>query len=135
MIVEFAAIFIVFAMLLWGLITYGVIFAAQQQITHATSDAARSTVGLYPDEGAARDRIDGIFETQFGPDGEHTWLRHEGFSYTVEYETCQSPSGGEARECTIVRATYDWDGHPIVPEILSVATPNTLSSQAVVQWD
>jgi Flp pilus assembly protein TadG len=45
-IVEFAAIFIVFAMLLWGLISYGVIFAAQQSLTHAVAEAARATVGM-----------------------------------------------------------------------------------------
>ncbi len=132
-IVEFAAVFIVFAMLLWGLITYGVIFAAQQSVTHATSDAARSTVNLYPDEQAARDRAAAIFDTQFGQD---SWLDEAAFSHTVEFGACEAADPDAAtRQCATVQATYDWSASPIVPEMLSVATPSTLSAKAVVQWD
>lgn len=129
-IVEFAAIFVVFAMLLWGLITYGVIFAAQQTITHATSDAARSVVGMYPSESEAEQMVESVLRAQVG---EESWLDADGLVQAdVSFGACD---GTPERECATVVVVYDWDGYGIVPELLSVATPDTLSSQAVVQWD
>ena len=128
-IVEFAAIFVVFAMLLWGLITYGVIFAAQQSVTHGAADAARATVGQYPDEDEARSRAEDIIDAQLG---EGSWLDPAGLSHSVEFGPCE---GTAERACATVHVTYDWANHAIVPEMLSVATPNALSSKAVVQWD
>ena len=129
-IVEFAAIFVVFAMLLWGLITYGVIFAAQQTITHAASDAARSVVGMYPSEDDAEQMVESVLRAQVGED---SWLDADGLVQAdVTFAACD---GTPDRECATVVVIYDWDGYGIVPEMLSVATPDTLSSQAVVQWD
>lgn len=131
-IVEFAAIFVVFTMLLWGLITYGLIFAAQQSLTHAASDAARSVVGLYPDEGAAQLRADEVFGTQFA---EGSWLDTGGLTHEVTFGQCESTASADPRECATVTTRYHWDAYPVVPELLSVATPNWLSAKAVVQWD
>ena len=123
-IVEFAAIFVVFAMLLWGLISYGVVFAAQQSLTHAASEAARSTVGI-PDPTEAELRAVQML------DEELTWLE-DGLD---EREATVAPcENDDTRDCMTVVVTYDWDNHPIVPSILDVATPDTLTGRAVVQF-
>jgi Flp pilus assembly protein TadG len=123
-IVEFAAIFIVFAMLLWGLISYGVVFAAQQSLTHAASEAARSTVGI-PDPAAAEQRAVEML------DEELTWLADGLDVREAAVAPCENDA---ARECMTVRVTYDWGNNPIVPSILDVATPDTLTGRAVVQF-
>jgi hypothetical protein len=136
-IVEFAAIFVVFAMLLWGLISYGLVFAAQQSLTHAASEATRSAVGL-SDKGTARDNIEDVVNEELG------WLAEFG-GLEFEPQEQTGPDGDQDaddvffypcgnRECVRVRITYDWDNHPIVPSILDVATPDTLSGYAVVQF-
>lgn len=123
-IVEFAAIFIVFAMLLWGLISYGVIFAAQQSLTHAASEAARATVGM-SDPAAAEQRALDMVDEELG------WLADGIDTKEAAIAACDN---APSTECLTVRVTYDWAGHPIVPSILNVATPDTLSGRAVVQF-
>ena len=123
-IVEFAAIFIVFAMLLWGLISYGVVFAAQQSLTHAAAEAARSTVGM-TDRSAAEQRAVDMLEEELG------WLADGLDRREASVAACENDA---AYECMTVVVTYDWAGHPIVPSILNVATPDTLSGRAVVQF-
>lgn len=123
-IVEFAAIFIVFAMLLWGLISYGVIFAAQQSLTHGAGEAARATVGVSdPDD--ARDRALDML------DEELEWLEEGIASQEADVAACENDA---TNQCLTVVVTYDWDEHPIVPTIFDVAVPDTLSGRAVVQF-
>jgi Flp pilus assembly protein TadG len=123
-IVEFAAIFIVFAMLLWGLISYGVIFAAQQSLTHAAAEAARSTVGM-SNVTEAEDRAEEMLQEEL------TWLADGLDVVNAEVDECENNS---ARDCMHVTVTYDWGNNPIVPSILDVATPDTLTGRAVVQF-
>lgn len=123
-IVEFAAIFVVFAMLLWGLITYGVIFAAQQSLTHAASEASRVTVGI-PDPAVAEQRAVDML------DQELTWLADGLDRREASVEPCDNDP---SRDCVNVLVTYDWQNNPIVPSILDVATPDTLTGRAVVQF-
>lgn len=123
-IVEFAAIFIVFAMLLWGLISYGVIFAAQQSLTHGAAEAARATVGM-SDPVAAEQRAVDMLEQELD------WLSDGLDVKDASVEPCDNDP---TVDCMVVRVTYDWGGHPIVPSILNVATPDTLSGRAVVQF-
>lgn len=125
-IVEFAAIFIVFAMLLWGLISYGVIFAAQQSLTHGAAEAARATVGM-SDPVAAEQRAEDML------DQELDWLSH-GIDPARTDASVEPCDNDPAVDCMTVRVTYDWGGHPIVPSILNVATPDTLTGRAVVQF-
>jgi hypothetical protein len=122
-IVEFAAIFIVFAMLLWGLISYGVIFAAQQSLTHGAAEAARATVGM-TDPNDAELRAEQMLAEELA------WLA-DGLDGNASVEPCENNA---ARECMHVVVTYDWGEHPIVPTILNVATPDTLTGRAVVQF-
>lgn len=123
-IVEFAAIFIVFAMLLWGLISYGVIFAAQQSLTHAAAEAARATVGM-TNVADAEDRAEQMLEEEL------TWLAD---GLDVKHASVDPCENNPARDCTHVTVTYDWAGSPIVPTILDVATPDRLTGRAVVQF-
>lgn len=123
-IVEFAAIFLVFAMLLWGLISYGVVFAAQQSLTHAASEAARATVGI-PDPVAAEQRAVEMLEEEL------TWLADGLDSKEAEVDACDNDP---TYDCMTVVVTYDWRNNPIVPSILDVASPDTLTGRAVVQF-
>jgi Flp pilus assembly protein TadG len=123
-IVEFAAIFVVFAVLLWGLISYGVIFAAQQSLTHGASEAARASVGIADPVRAQQRALDML-------DEELTWLEDGLDVKSAEVGVCDNDPD---RDCLRVTVTYDWRGNPIVPSILNVATPDTLTGRAVVQF-
>ena len=129
-IVEFAAIFVVFAMLLWGLISYGVIFAVQQSLTHAASDAARAGVGM-DSEADAQDAAEEFIMDQL------EWLdRFGGLEFDKVEDVSVAPCGNATdQNCLTVEVAYDWDGNPIVPSILSVATPSRLGASGVVQFE
>ena len=45
-VVEFAIVFVLFVTLLWGLISYGAIFAVQQSLSHAAAEGARAGVDV-----------------------------------------------------------------------------------------
>ena len=123
-IVEFAAIFVVFAMLLWGLISYGVVFAVQQTLSHAAADATRATVG-FSDPDAATANAQLILDEQL------SWLPESAVDTQVIIDDCP---GDQAPECATVIATYRWGERPIVPSILDVATPASISGRAVAQF-
>ncbi len=38
-------------------------------------------------------------------------------------------------DCLVVEASYDWASHAIVPAILNIATPDTLTARAVIVRD
>lgn len=126
-IVEFAVIFIVFVALLWGLISYGVIFAAQQSLAHAASEGARTGVGVANQAGAVTS-AEAIAYNQL------TWLGSDDPADGLEVDAAVVPCDYDATKfCLVVEATYDWANFPIVPSLLDISTPNTLTSRAVVQ--
>ena len=116
---ELAFAFLLFVFVLYGLITFGLILAQKQSITNAASDGARAAVGQADPITAATDRV----REALGPPG----------SYTDNYSlaTCSGGSG----DCITVEITYDYAGHPLVPEApgLGLATPESFGARAVVQ--
>jgi Flp pilus assembly protein TadG len=124
-IVEFAIVFVLFMTLLWGLISYGAIFAVQQSLTHAAAEGARAAVNV-PDPATAATRAEQVAADQLN------WLDAAGVTVVASVTGCDYDA---AIECVYVTTSYDWAGHAIVPSILDIATPDTLSSRAVVQHD
>lgn len=126
-IVEFAVIFIVFVALLWGLISYGVIFAAQQSMAHAASEGARTGVGVADQAGAITAAEDIAYD-------QLSWLGDDDPADGLEVDASIAPCDYDATKyCLVVETTYDWANFPIVPSLLDISTPNTLTSRAVVQ--
>ena len=140
-VVEFAVVFVLFIALLWGIVTYGVIFAAQQTLTHAAAESARATVGHGSFEEAR------TVATSVAT-GQLDWL---GGSATptegdVRLGDCVSsldevfdPDGYEAsvdgEKCVFVQYEYPWHADPIIPPISYVGTPPTIRGTAVITWE
>lgn len=126
MIVEFAFVFIVFAMLLAGLISYGMIFAVQQSLEHATSEAARAVVGI-EDQGEAESRVDEVLEEQLswlgglqpGP-GDGAWIS------TRRWDAC----GGD---CLELQVRYQGNLLALMP--FQIVTPDQLGASAKLHHD
>lgn len=127
-IVEFAVVFMLFIMLVWGLITYGVIFAVQQSLTHASAEAARAASGI-SDQTAAEQRAWDVLNDQL------SWLgglASAAIDENIDIDPCGFAVSPDP-DCLVVVVTYDWDNHAIVPAILDVATPDTLTARALLQ--
>ncbi|MEO6920004.1 MAG: TadE family protein [Collimonas sp.] len=130
--IEFALIFPVFFLLLYGIITYVLIFLAQQSLTMAAEEGARAALRYTP---IAANR---------GPNGCNTanqmisWLGANAVCAPVGPFTCTFPAGTTA-QCITVNVIYPYRAHPLVPlllgSLMNVAVPNTLTSKATVQID
>lgn len=138
--VEFSIVFVLFAVLLSGLIQYGVIFATEQSITHAASEAARVVVDI-PDsngDGSTADeaeaRITNEIEQQLDwLDGAIVAGDGRGVDVTVACDGC---TGGapSCTGCVDVTVTFNWEDDAIVPQVIPVAVPSTLHAAASVQY-
>lgn len=126
--VEFAAVFVLFVTLLWGLITYGVIFAAQQTLTHAAAESARATVGQTTEQDA-KDLALSTAQEQLN------WLGTPGAPAhdDVVFRSCDPPADDQT--CVVVTYTYPWDADPLVPPLLDIGVPDQLTGTAVVVWE
>lgn len=122
--VEFALVVGIFMLVLYGLVSFGMILATKQRITNAAAEAARSAVGAPDPVAAATARVTQLLGPAAPVGG-----------YTPSYVTgiCSAPNTGQ---CITVSIVWDWAGHPIVPHApgLGLVTPPTFASSAVVQY-
>ena len=127
--VEFSLVFALFVLVIYGLISFGVILAAKNNITHAAAEGARAAVAVVDDPMTgddermlrARERV-GQALAAFGD-------RYDPADTDVSIGTC-----GTA-ECITVKITYPYSERPIVPPApgLGLVIPSNLTSTAVVE--
>lgn len=149
--IEFAIVVVLLITLLYGLITYGLILAAQSTITQAAADAARSgiiqgtgtttcggvtnvsTAGCtavaqaatdigWMNKGACKETVNGaIVASSTGP-------------MTCAATTANCPSNSSIT-CLTVTVSYAYSSAPLFPELpgLGLITPSTLTSSNTLQ--
>lgn len=147
---EFALVVVLLITLLYGIITYGVILAAQSTVTQAAADAARSgivqgtgnqTVGGQSVSTAAYTAVQQA-STDLG------WMNKGACTEIVNGVTVATGAGAvtcsaltescpsnAANTCLSVTVSYNYGASPLFPEMpgLSVITPSTISSTNVLQ--
>jgi Flp pilus assembly protein TadG len=127
--VEFAIVSIVFITLLFGMISFGFIFALQHNMTHAASEGARSALkaaqGLEVSTAEAKAEQMLSFKTA----QDHGVVSAE----ILTGNECQ-PSNAQVR-CIHVTITLDYATYPVVPTLLGIGTPSTMTAEATVELD
>lgn len=131
--VEFALVFPLLFLVLYGIVTYSVVFVAQQSLTLAAEEGARAALvyrGAESVAGALAARSSNACNVAHQTTG---WLS----AYAQCAAQAQSCSYDSTMACVQVTLTYDYADHPLVPTLplLSLALPQTLSSVATVQLD
>lgn len=123
--IEFALVFIIFFLVLYGIISYGVVFAIQHSLTHAANEGARAAV---KDVGSMAERVALASTTASNA---VAWLGTRAPAPAVTLPACPNPGF----VCIRVALTYNYAANPIVPPIagLGLVLPATLSAQATVQ--
>lgn len=126
-VVEFAVVFILFVVLLAGLIQYGAIFMTQQSLTHAAAEGTRAAVDVI-DDADAETRARAVVADQLD------WLDPAGLTVgpSPMVQSCDTAIYPAGTECLVVDITFDWAGHRIVPTMIGVATPDTMTARAVI---
>jgi len=139
--VEFAFVVVLLIALLYGIISYGLILAAQTTITQAAADGARA--GIVESSSAAligppcTTSACRVSESQAGSDV--GWLGKGTCGTSGTTITCVStevpcPSNNN-NECLTVTVDYNYSSNPLFPELpgMGVITPSTISSSDTLQ--
>ena len=137
-VIEFAFVFPIFFMIFYAIITYGVIFLAQQSITLAAAEGARAALRVVPATNPAD--IDTHRETNArnaatGTGSAAYWLMPR-LMFAPSLTPC---TYNNSVRCYHVTVTYPYQQYPLIPLLLgplmNVAIPTQLSSTAVIQLD
>ncbi len=137
--IEFALVFPLFFVIFYAIITYGLIFVAQQSITLAAAEGARAALRFAATDVA---RSENATNAAIGVGSAAYWLTPR---LTVSNTLATCPYSSSANNSTGVRCyrvtvTYVGYGqNPLVPLLLGplmkVAVPDKLESTAIIQID
>jgi Flp pilus assembly protein TadG len=140
--VEFAFVIVLLIALLYGIISYGLILAAQSTVTQAAADAARSGI-VASTAAAAPAAAEGQANIDVGWMGKGTcWQPHVPagtptavIDCTAITEPCPSNTATTVNTCIKVTVKYNYSDSPLFPELpgLGIITPSTISSTNVLQ--
>jgi Flp pilus assembly protein TadG len=136
-------VFLVFFVLLYGAVTYGFIFTAQQTLNLAADDAARMTLRWQQGQGAMQARAAAALAVA---NDRVSWLTSMGAT-TPAVAVCTksgalSTAGGGACSTNVldpdqfeVVVSYAYGAHPLIPTIpgLGLVVPTVLSSRATAK--
>lgn len=151
---EWALVFSVFFMLLYGIVSFGLGFLVRESMQWATEDGARAALQFQPTREARRDRARQVVRANLD------WLptellasidRSDNFRFMVcrlnDSASCTTSMAPEAMECDIdsnapcmvqLRLTLPYAEHPLTPSLtlglMELAMPN-LQAQAQLLVD
>jgi Flp pilus assembly protein TadG len=128
--IEFALVVVLLITLLYGIITFGLILAAQATITQAAADAARSGI-------VSASTAIATAEAQAGTD--MGWMNKgtcgtSGTTITCVASEIPCPSN-TLNTCLKVTVSYNYSASPLFPQLpgLGLVTPSTISSTNILQ--
>lgn len=150
--IEFALVFVVFFLVVYGLLTYGLIFTAQQSVALAAEEGARAALRWQGPAGSWQARAD---EAEAAASYQVGWLADMGGAANLPVTVCGKDPAGNAVQAGAgscgasvldvlepgqmeVVVSYLYGAAPLVPSLLgrlNVATPERLVGRARVCLD
>ena len=136
--VEFVLLFPVLFLILYGLITYALIFSAQHTLSLAAAEGGRAALRYQRADTAEEALALRAAAAQSAAGQSLNWLRNIAGvdAVSVPLPVAATCASDAALRCLLVSVTYDYQAAPLVPRLLgplSLPTPARLSSEAVVQ--
>jgi Flp pilus assembly protein TadG len=141
--VEFAFVVVLLIALLYGIISYGLILAAQSTVTQAAADGARAGIIASTPGGSTgppppcTTSACTVSEAQAAKDV--GWMGKGTCGTSGTTITCVSTeqpcTSNQNNECLTVTVNYNYNASPLFPELpgLGVITPSTISSSNTLQ--
>jgi Flp pilus assembly protein TadG len=139
--VEFAFVVVLLIALLYGILSYGLILAAQSTITQAAADGARAGIVAASSGGLTGPPCTTsactVSEAQAAKDV--GWMSKGTCGTTATTITCVSTeqpcTSNPNNECLTVTVNYNYNASPLFPELpgMGVITPSTISSSNTLQ--
>lgn len=124
--VEFALVSLLFLMLVFGIVTFGLVFALNHTLTHAAAEGARSALVATGGATVQEQVAESAATTRLG------WLENSANPPEATVGPCVSDPG---RQCVEVVTSYNWLENPLVPPLpgLGLVMPDVMTRSAVVQ--
>jgi Flp pilus assembly protein TadG len=124
--VEFALSVVLFLTLIYGAITYGVIFWAKASLTHAAGEGARASIRVDTGNAAvAKSQAELVIDRTLPSAA-------SGYAKPVSVATGQCANSSDT--CITVTVTYPYKAHPIIPALPFLPLlPTQLTSVSVIQ--
>lgn len=130
--VEFALVFPLFFVIFYAIITYSLIFVAQQSLTMAASEGARAALRFQPNASSTSNALDlRATAACTAAAGLVSWL-----TTTLPCAATHAPCTYDATlQCINVALTYNYAASPLVPTlpVFGLVLPSTLNASAIVQ--
>jgi Flp pilus assembly protein TadG len=124
--VEFSIAATLFLTLIYGSISYGVMFWVKNSITHAAGEGARSSIRGTDPVAAAKAAAEAVIDKTL-PTANAAWAK----PVSPTTGTCATDP---TKTCVTVTVTYPYSAHPIVPALPFLPIlPSQLRSTSVVQ--
>jgi Flp pilus assembly protein TadG len=130
--VEFAIVFPLFFLIFYAIVTYSLIFAAQQTLTLTAEEGARAALRYQKGATTITQALDlRAAASCTTTSGLKNWLGNTS-SCAATYAPCTYDT---TMQCVSVSVTYNYAAQPLVPSLplLSLALPSTLAARATVQ--
>lgn len=127
--VEFSIAAVLFLGLIYGAVSYGVVFWVKSTITHAAAEGARAAVGK---TGAAA--ITAAQDTAVDIKNKTLPAAYKNHAI-VDTATTAACAGDPTATCLTITVRYPYKDHPIVPALPPIfpILPNELKSTSVIQ--
>jgi Flp pilus assembly protein TadG len=124
--VEFALTAVLFLTLIYGSLTYGVIFWVKATLTHAAGEGARASIRV--DQAAAgstaQTRAHSVLDQSLSTNS----------TYAGVTVTGPAACTGSSDTCLTVTVTYPYSAHPVIPPLPFLpGLPSQLQSVSVIQ--
>jgi hypothetical protein len=127
--VELSFAIVLLLLLIFGIVTFGVIFSFKQGMTQAASDGARAAAVAAVGDAATEAET----ATARSVEAFDQSCNVDGLTCTFDQQACAPPA--VLPECLEVTLVYDYNQFPLLPElpILSLLLPDTLTSASDVE--
>ena len=151
--VEFALVAVLLFMMLFAIITFGVLLAAKQTVTQAAAEGARAAIPVrYSHADTASPDSPPVNAARMQTNRSMGWLERtcdendaddDGLRCTVVLHDCDlawdavALNDPDVSDCVTVRSELDQKSHPVQPPIplINHFLPDTLATQSVAQLD
>ena len=133
--IEFAIVFLLFFAMLWGILTFGFIFAAQNTLTLAAENGARAALRYQPATTTAGATAARIAAAQTVATKSVQWLQAFG-PVSVPTPKAVGCDNGNLL-CFKVQVSYPYAQHPLIPPFpgFGLFAPTQLVGKATMQVD
>jgi Flp pilus assembly protein TadG len=134
--VEFAFVMGLLFLLIFGIITFGLILSFKQDVTRAAAEGARAGAVAFPASDARDDAwaatneaVEGFGRTCGPASGVQST---DGMTCTVEVDPCPEDAN---LQCVFVSLDYDYDDHPLIAKLplISGFLPSNIPAASVAR--